>query len=541
MRRWLVALVAIVPLIGLITWRVQERRGAAAAMGKQQAGRMRAAPVVAVAPVVVQDVVQTLDTIGNVESPFSVSLSAKSAGRISFIGAHVGDAVQSGQALIRLDPVDLQEQVRQSQAVLAETQSRLAQAKLTLNPSNVQITSQIRQQQAAVNSAKADLEQVGQTSKLEFAAAEADIADAQARVETARSDVANAEASLRSARANLQNARSRYTRAVSLADKGFISQQALEDARTDVDVHEANLSVTSGRVDGAQSQVKSALAQLNAVQKEAAVVAAKGKSDVEAARMKATQSQAALDYARANVAQRPAYRENIAALQSSVAAASAALNSARARLADLVIASPVDGYVTARNLNPGATAAAGQPILVVQDIKRVWVTVTLTEDVGGRVGADQIAEVRFDSLPGKMFSGRVIQVNPSADPASRQFSVRIRLANPKHSLKPGMFARVRLVTDRAPSALTVPREAVRQSPDGPFVVVVDDNNAAHRSPITIGASNSRVISLRSGVRAGERVVVMSATEIRDGQEVRIEDVRRTDEQLGNAAARERTR
>ena len=113
------------------------------------------------------------------------------------------------------------------------------------------------------------------------------------------------------------------------------------------------------------------------------------------------------------------------------------------------------------------------------------------------------------------------QINPAADPQSRQFAVRLTLNNPTGQIRPGMFARVTFVTLRIPNALQVPREAVRndKKTGGQVVTVIDANSVAHVRPVKTGISNGADIQLLQGVQPGENVVTLSLTPVRDEQKV----------------------
>src|SRR5947208_338551 len=115
-------------------------------------------------------------------------------------------------------------------------------------------------------------------------------------------------------------------------------------------------------------------------------------------------------------------------------------------------------------MDPGAMATPGQTILVVQSIQHVWVTVPVQEEVSRSIYPGQPATVRLDALPGRTFTGKVVHVNAAADPMSRQFSVQVMLDNPLGLIKPGMFARVTMVTHRTHGATVVPREAIQSGP-----------------------------------------------------------------------------
>src|SRR5437764_7697156 len=198
MKRWILVLVPLLLLGALIGWRLHEKTVAAATQNQMRAARMKAPPVVAVAAAQVRDIVPTFEAVGGVEAPFNVKIASKATGRIDYLQVREGDRVTQGEVLARVDPSEIQAQVRQQQAAVSEAESRLAQAQLTEAPTNVNISTQISQQQAAVASAQADYQQVKQNYDAQVAAAEAAVTDAQGRVNNADAAVANAQTSIKS-------------------------------------------------------------------------------------------------------------------------------------------------------------------------------------------------------------------------------------------------------------------------------------------------------------------------------------------------------
>ena len=503
MKRRLYVLIPLLLLGALIGWRLVQRRAELAGQAAIRAARMKAPPIVALATVQVRDVTHTFSATGTVEAPLNVKLAPKVTGRVDFVGVREGDRVRKGQVLVRIDPSEVEANVQQAAANLAEAQYRLAQAELNQGPADVSVTTQIRQQKAAVASAEADYKQTRTNYDAQLAAAAASVTDAEARI-------GNARAAIKSAQANLENAKTRYNRIAGLYEKGYVAAQDVDDAK-------AAVSVQESAVDTARGLLNSATAQRQAVEQQAAIVKEKGQADIEAAHARLEQARSSLEYAQANAVQKPAYQQSLAALRASVAAARAALRSAEARRRDTVLRSPLDGYVTARYADPGAIATPGQPILGVQFMKQVWVTIAVPEEIYARVHIGQPARVALDALPGRTFSGSIIQVNPSADTDSRQFVVRVILSNTEGLFKPGMFGRVYIETDRVRDAVVVPREAVQRDGSGAYVIAVDRSSKAERRPVTTGVEDTKFIAIEQGVRPGDRVVTMSAFPVRDGQ------------------------
>ena len=123
----------------------------------------------------------------------------------------------------------------------------------------------------------------------------------------------------------------------------------------------------------------------------------------------------------------------------------------------------------------------------------------------------------FDALPGRTFAGSIIQFNPSADLQSRQFMARVILSNKDDLFKPGMFAHVKLETERVKGAICVPREAIQSDKLGQCVFIVE-NGKAKRESVTTGVSDESFTAVE-GLIPGTKVVTLSAYPVRDGMKL----------------------
>lgn len=562
MNKWLFALIPLLVIGGLIGWRFQQRKTGTSAQSKMRSSRMNTPASVELAASQVRDIVNTFTATGSVESLQSVNISAKVSGRIAYLLAREGDHVRQGQVLVRLDLQDVQAQVRQQQAALAEAKFRLAQARLTQTTTTSSVVTQIRQQEAGVSSAEADIT----STEADVASADADVAsaaadvhqaevtrtaqleasksaieDAQSKIDGATAALNNTKANIKSVQANLDNATAKYERVTRLNKLGYVPAQNVEDAKTTVSVQQAAVEVANGQQQSAAATLNSVMAQKRSVEQQANVTRATADGNLEVTRARLTQAQAklnqtraklaqsrarlaqahaALEYARANAKQTPAYQQNLEALNAGVAMAQASLESARARLDDAELRSPLDGVVTARTQDVGGLASPGQSILTVQAMKKVWVAIAVPEDVSVKLRLNQPVTATFDALGGRTFPASIAQINPSADLQSRQYTIRVILDNPDNRFTAGMFARVSLVVDKASKVLAVPREAVDQDTDGSsYVIVAGKDNKAEQRPVVTGLSDAKWIAITAGLLPGEKVVTMSATTVRDGQQL----------------------
>jgi HlyD family secretion protein len=534
-KRWIIILVPVLLLVAMIGWRISQKKTEAKAQATQQAARGKSGAVVSAVAAMQQDIVKTYEAVGTVESPNTVNVTPKVAGRLQYLQVREGDAVQAGQVIARIDPTEVEATVRSAEATLAEAQSRLAQAQATENATNVGVGTAIQSQQAAVATARALSAQAKADQGSQIAAAEAAVADSRGRVEASNAEIQSSEAAIKTAEANLENAQVNLKRQEALVKEGASAKVNEDNAATSVKVQQGALEEAKQRKANAIAARGSAQAQQRAAERQVQIAKNKATSDIAAANASVAQAKAALSSAQANTGQRSAYQKNLEALAASVRAAEANVRAAQARLGDTVLASPLTGVVTQRSLDPGGLATPGQTIVTVQAIRQVWVTTSIPEEISRRVYVGQTATVSLDALPKQKFTGRITQLNPAADLQSRQFQIRVRLDNPQGRIKPGMSGEISLETQRVRNVITVPREAVRyesaertaneEATGQATVTVVSADNKAQVRKVQTGLSDDEKVAITSGLKAGEKVVILTGRDIKDGQAVRVAEAK----------------
>jgi RND family efflux transporter MFP subunit len=505
LKKTLIWLIPTVAVVGLVIWRFANVESSKSKAAKPSGGNVAEVQVVLAKG---RLVIQRLQGVGDVQSPEVVEISPKTAGRIDYLVAREGDVVTPGELLLKIDPSDLTGAMLQMQANVAEARQRLAQAKLTQNATSVGVKNQIQVQKATLRSDKANLALAQQNYNSEVGAA-------QSVVTSASSGVVNAQAALDKENATLKNVQLTYDRTLNLFKQNFIASQDVDNAKTALEVEKGSVGV-------AKAQLEAANATLKGAQDALTIATNKGKADIAAAKAVVQEGESNLKLAEANKSARPAYQENLNALQSEVTSAIDQLTQAQARLSDTIINSPISGTVTARKADPGDQATPGSPVLEVQYLDWLYVTSTLPIDFSTQIHAGQIADITIDGLPGRTFSGPIININPAADPLSRQFGIKVKLANKDHTVRPGMYGRVSIVTNTVFAGVVVPKEAITTPSTGsPTVTVVGSDNVAHVVKVTEGVSDDTGSQITSGVKSGDQVVVLTYNTIKDGQKVKV--------------------
>lgn len=182
----------------------------------------------------------------------------------------------------------------------------------------------------------------------------------------------------------------------------------------------------------------------------------------------------------------------------------------------LTLRSPVGGYVLEKNILAGQKIMAGEALYKVADLSTLWVEGEVFEQdlstvrVGGSVQAD------FAALPGEHRMGRISYIYPTLNPDTRTVRVRVVLSNPNLTLKPGMYATIRIAGRERANVLTVPRSAVLSTGERSIVFVREANGQLAPREVALGTTSDDRIEVLRGLSAGETVVA-SATFLVDAE------------------------
>jgi RND family efflux transporter MFP subunit len=215
-----------------------------------------------------------------------------------------------------------------------------------------------------------------------------------------------------------------------------------------------------------------------------------------------------------------------------VASARAQVELARVSLGDTALISPIAGVVLERKIERGSLVGAGAVAFLIADISDVKATFGVPDSLVHRIAPGQSLTVTTEAFPGATFTGTVTAVAPSADAESRVFNVEVTIPNGSGRLRAGMIGTVDVPTDARDARVeqgiaSVPLAAVVRSEAGgdQFAVFVVESHGEEQvvrsRRVTLGAAIGDGVTVTSGLRPGEQVVVMGATLVADGEPVRI--------------------
>ena len=196
----------------------------------------------------------------------------------------------------------------------------------------------------------------------------------------------------------------------------------------------------------------------------------------------------------------------------------ARLDELNINLGNTIITSPVNGFVSRRLVDPGASVGQNAPVVEVVDISRVRLIANVVEKDLKQLQGGDTTRVQVDAFPGETFTGRIARVSPVLDQATRTAPIEIEIANPTFRLKPGMYARVGITLDTKKDALVVPANALVDLGGRRGVFMPLSETAVFRA-VQVGTEQGDIVEILGGLTEGAEVITTGAGQLRDGDRV----------------------
>ena len=307
------------------------------------------------------------------------------------------------------------------------------------------------------------------------------------------------------------------------------AEAELEALRSEVTSLQADVSEGLTQVKQAKivlQQAESDLVRSNYLIEEGAIT----RQSSEQAQNDVDNAKQVLESAQQQIANR---NSSVVAAQRRVAAQEALVAQERQRKSFTILLSPVTGSVMSRVLEPGDLAQVGDEVLQLGDFSQIKVQAQISELELSKIRIGQKAQVKLDSLPGQTFTGKVTQISLAADATARLVPVEVTIPNLDDRIGRGLLARVSFI-QRNQASIVIPESAIRASRRQTqeigddsveratiFVLQEEDEQAkVSAREVKIGDRADSQVEILSGLTIGEKVVIRSSGDLKDGDRVR---------------------
>jgi len=191
------------------------------------------------------------------------------------------------------------------------------------------------------------------------------------------------------------------------------------------------------------------------------------------------------------------------------------------------VTAPVTGTIVMLPVQVGMTIGPGMPVARVASGNTLEIRLFVAERFISRMALGLPAEITLAAWPGEVFRGQIYELSPTLDPISRTMEVRVRVNQPGDRLRAGMFANVRLITERKENVVKIPASAMITRFGNQYVYVVEqdpespEHNVARRRNIIPGIHVDGMLEVQSGLLPDEEVVARGQTLLEDGVRVNV--------------------
>ncbi|PYK47986.1 MAG: efflux transporter periplasmic adaptor subunit [Verrucomicrobia bacterium] len=272
---------------------------------------------------------------------------------------------------------------------------------------------------------------------------------------------------------------------------------------------------------GAEAKKGDVLIRLDASQEEALLRSAEAEADL---------ARTDLERSRGLAAQKVVSKAELDAAESKFRRLNAIVDQMRSNIAKKTIVAPFDGQLGIRQMNVGQMINAGQQVVALTSLDRVYVDFALPEQHVSKLTKDLEVRVRADALPGREFKGKLTASNSMVDAVTRNVPLQATLENPDHALRPGMFTKVNVMLPETKKTIVIPGSAVSYAPYGDSVFVIEkqkdpksgqESLVLRQQFVRIGETRGDFVSVTQGLKAGEEIVGTGVFKLRNGMVVTI--------------------
>jgi len=466
-------------------------------------------------------ITETVSVTGNTTPETSLDLSFQNGGTIASVDKNVGDRVNAGDVIARLDTSDLQAQLAQAQATVDAQQAELANLQAGAQPADIQSS------QAALAGGEQSLANMyGGISNIDSDAysksndavrtqLQAFFSNSETNSPQLTFPISNSQtlndldAARLTASADLNAWQGELQNMTPLSPSSTL-EPMLTSATGHLAVIKNFLTLVANALVGQTNLPNGTLLTYNTALTMATNEVNTATTNVTTAAQNIASQKITIQQLQAqlNLKLAGSTAQQIAQQQAQVEQAQASAQSVQVKIDEASLVSPISGVITVQNAKIGQVATPGMVVTSVISDNNLEVDTYVPETDIGKVSVGNPVVMTFDAFPGATFAGKVFYIDPAQTILSGvvDYLVKASFITADPRMKSGLTADVSIQTQTDNNVLILPQYAILQNDQGNFVEVLK-NGAVAQIPITLGITDGQGnIEVASGVTAGEQVV-----------------------------------
>jgi RND family efflux transporter MFP subunit len=210
----------------------------------------------------------------------------------------------------------------------------------------------------------------------------------------------------------------------------------------------------------------------------------------------------------------------VAAQRAAVQAAQANLDTLNDNLKYTAVVAPISGVVDGKRVEIVQVVSAGMVLAKVERISPIYADIEASQADLGFIKPGAKAEFRLSGDGPTVYSGAVDNIAGTADPASRNFTCKIKLGNENGMLKPGIFGSVKMASGENQKAIMLPVKTLGGSA-GEYYVFLNQKGVARKQTVTTGEILEDSVEIKSGVKNGDQVICSNVATLQDGDAIKV--------------------
>jgi membrane fusion protein, multidrug efflux system len=192
-----------------------------------------------------------------------------------------------------------------------------------------------------------------------------------------------------------------------------------------------------------------------------------------------------------------------------------------------IATSPISGTIIIIPAQVGMTVSQAVPLARISGGGALEIKINISERFISRIAMNQPCEITLDAWPGEVFRGNINEISPTVDLASRTMEARVNIKDSSSKVKPGMYAKVRVITEQKSNIVKIPSQAVINRFGEQFVYIIakdKDNpeiNIVKKTIVVPGILIDEVMEIQKGLESDQEIVIKGQTLLDDGSRVNI--------------------